>query len=117
MYRVSNLGKVQTKFIKMSKGAPLLGEWRDKKLKKSKTDKHGGYYLTFSYGSNQVRLHLFMWEFFKGPRTKGLVINHKDGDRDNCAIDNLEEITQKENIKNLRMRGNFRAFGKLMAPL
>lgn len=97
-YRVSSLGKVESKFT---------GKWTPKKLKKSKTDGNGGYYLTFRFGNKHVRLHTFMWERFKGPRRPGFVINHIDGNRMNCAISNLEEVTQKENIQNLIQRGNF----------
>lgn len=53
-----------------------------------------------------------MWEVWKGPRKSGTVINHIDGDRSNNSIDNLEEITQKENIENLIKRGKFKLFGK-----
>lgn len=106
------MGRVQTKFVRMEKGQPVLGEWRDKVLKKSKTDSNGGFYLTFNYSGRHVRLHIFMWEVFKGPRIKGMVINHIDGNRMNCAIDNLEEVSQKENIRNLRMRGNHVLWGR-----
>jgi hypothetical protein len=103
LYRVSESGIVQSRFS---------GEWKDKKLKKSKTDQNGGFYLTFSFGRRHVRLHIFMWEMFKGPRKAGHVINHIDGDRTNCAIWNLEEVTQKENIQNLIQRGKFRGYYK-----
>lgn len=108
MYRISNHGRVQTRYNFQTK--KLGEEWFDKALKKSKTDENGGWYLTFSINDKHVRLHIFMWEIWKGPRTKGLVINHIDGDRSNCAIWNLEEVTQKKNIENLIARGNFKGF-------
>jgi hypothetical protein len=101
-YRINKLGQVES---------CSSGLWKPMKTKKSKTDKYGGYYLTVSIDGHK-RLHLLMWEMFKGPRRKGFVINHKDGDRDNCALDNLEEITQKDNIKNIIERGKFKLFGK-----
>lgn len=88
------------------------GLWKDLKRKKSKSDKHGGYYLTVSLPGGHKKVHHLVWEVFKGPRRKGYVINHKDGDRENCSLDNLEEITQKKNIENLIDRGNFKLFGK-----
>lgn len=103
LYRASECGRIQSNFS---------GEWKDKKLKKSKTDKNGGFYMTFSFGRGHIRLHCFMWELFRGPRRPGFVINHIDGNRENNAIWNLEEVTQKENIKNLRDRGNFKGFVK-----
>lgn len=42
---------------------------------------------------------LFALAFIPYPRNvRDLIINHKDGDRSNDALDNLEWITQKENI-------------------
>ncbi len=115
MYRISTTGVVETCFNFQTKKVDNI--WRPKALKKSKTDKYGGFYLTFRAGSEQIRLHLFMWETWKGPRTPGKVINHIDGNRENCAIDNLEEITQKENILNLIKRGGFKLFGKPHTPM
>lgn len=102
-YRVSSLGYVESNHS---------GEWKVKKVKKSKSDSRGGFYLTISLSKGHKRVHHLMWEVFKGPRKKGYVINHIDGDRENNSIDNLEEVTQKENIKNLIDRGNFKPFGK-----
>ncbi len=112
-YRISNAGVVQSRY---RTNKVLTNTWADKKLKKSKTDARGGFYMTFSLTTGHVRLHTFMWETFRGPRTKGMVINHIDGDRTNCAIWNLEEITQKENVENLIKRGNFKLFGNPHTP-
>lgn len=43
-------------------------------------------------------LHHFVWELFHGQRTKGKVIHHIDGNCQNNAIENLEEITQHEHM-------------------
>lgn len=102
-YRISKCGIVQSKFS---------GGWKNLKRKKSKTDQFGGFYITVSCMNRHHRVHLLMWDLWKGPRRKGYVINHKDGDRENCALDNLEEITQKENIQNVIQRGKFKLFGK-----
>lgn len=107
-YRVSNSGIVQSK--------AKSDEWFNKKLKKSKTDQHGGYYMTFCMTGTHVRLHRFMWETFKGPIPPKMVINHIDGDRENNAIWNLECVTQSENMKNLIARGNFRGFRRKSEP-
>lgn len=47
--------------------------------------------------STTIYLHRFVYEAFNGPIPKGLVINHKDEDKLNNSLDNLEAITQKEN--------------------
>ena len=84
------------------------GTWKDKKFKKSKSDRNGGWYLTFSLGHSHKRVHHAVWETFVGPRQKGLVINHIDGNRENNALSNLEEVTQKDNVANMIARGTYR---------
>lgn len=46
----------------------------------------------------QVRVHRFVWECHRGEIPDGLVINHKDGDKTNNSIDNLEVVTHRVNI-------------------
>lgn len=43
--------------------------------------------------------HRCVWVWFNGEIEDGLVINHKDFDRANNKIENLELLTQAENIK------------------
>ena len=43
--------------------------------------------------------HRIIWYFYYGKFDESLVINHKDFDRANNDINNLELITQKENIE------------------
>lgn len=102
-YQVSETGIVMSRHS---------GLWKTLKQKKSKSDKHGGFYLTVSLPGGHKKLHHLVWECFKGPRRKGYVINHIDGNRMNCALSNLEEITQKANIANVIARNNFKLFGK-----
>lgn len=105
-YRISEAGEVESS---------TSGDWKPLKKKKSKSDKHGGFYLTVSLHEapgGHKKLHHLVWECFMGPRRKGYVINHIDGDRTNCALWNLEEITQKANIANVIARNKFKLFGK-----
>lgn len=42
----------------------------------------------------QVQLHRIVWAAFKGiPKDPKLVINHKDGNKQNCRLSNLELVT------------------------
>lgn len=102
-YQVSEAGHVMSRHS---------GEWKTLKQKKSKSDKWGGFYLTVSLPGGHKKLHHLVWECFRGPRRKGYVINHIDGNRENCALSNLEEITQKANMANVMARGKFKLFGK-----
>ena len=42
-------------------------------------------------------VHRLVWESFNGPIPEGLEVNHKDEDKSNNALDNLELVTHKYN--------------------
>lgn len=44
-------------------------------------------------------VHALVWMAFRGTRPNGLEINHKDGNKRNNRLENLELITHSENIK------------------
>lgn len=48
--------------------------------------------------SKLCHAHHLVWETFVGPRNKKLVINHKDGNKANSNLNNLEEVTKKEDV-------------------
>lgn len=43
-------------------------------------------------------LHRIIWETFNGPIPPGYEIDHKDNDRGNNALSNLQLVTHKQNI-------------------
>lgn len=45
----------------------------------------------------QVSIHRFIWEVFNGDIDNKFIINHKDGDKTNNALSNLELVTNSEN--------------------
>lgn len=65
-----------------------------------------GYYshinvswITNSGEKKQKGLHRLVFEYFKHPIPAKMVINHIDGVKNNNRIDNLECISQSQNIK------------------
>ena len=61
-----------------------------------------GYYLVRKmYNSHTYHFceHRVIWYFCNGEFDESLTINHKDFDRTNNNINNLELVTQKENIR------------------
>ena len=60
-----------------------------------------GYYAV-DIQQHQVRhrsyVHRMVWEAFRGPIPSGLEINHRDGNRKNNHIDNLEIVTRSDNM-------------------
>ncbi len=57
-------------------------------LKFTRDDKTG-YYLNSTV---RKRMHRYVWEFFNGPIPKFYQVHHKDGDKSNNDISNLELI-------------------------
>ena len=58
-----------------------------------------GYLMVALSGAKTRRayVHHLVAEAFLGSRPDGMVINHKDRDRTNNAVDNLEYVSRKEN--------------------
>jgi hypothetical protein len=65
---------------------------------------NNGYYR-FKLNNKPLFEHVFIAEMFLGKRPDGLVINHKDGNKLNNNIDNLEYVTIAENIRHAVING------------
>lgn len=71
------------------------------KGKKLSRQCRNGYYMlrkTYDHHTYYFMEHRVIWYFVNGSIDENLVINHKDFDRTNNAIENLELITQTENV-------------------
>ena len=69
---------------------------------------HDGYYhvrLTSPFGSRTCRLHKLVAETFLGPRPEKHDVNHKDGNKLNNRVDNLEYCTRSENVAHAYKNG------------
>ena len=91
-YQVSNTGKVKSMSYKQS-GVPGI-------LRTS--DNGSGYQRVLLYNDNkkhrEYRVHRLVWEAFMGPIPEGLQINHKDENKSNNSLENLEIVTPKQNV-------------------
>jgi hypothetical protein len=56
-------------------------------------------YLTFKKNGKNISIHRYVWKFFKGEIKNRLTVNHKDGNKLNNEISNLELMTFSENSK------------------
>lgn len=64
---------------------------------KFRKDKATGYYLSSRrIGNRRKRLHVYVWEKANGSVPNGYDIHHKDGDKDNNEIGNLQLLTRSE---------------------
>ena len=90
-------------FVKMLKNRGCYigedGHIRRKKGTLASKLMRNGYYLTSAQYDNKMYYfmeHRVVWVWYNGNIPDNLVINHKDYDRANNRIDNLELVTQKE---------------------
>ena len=100
LYQVSNTGKVKSLNYKHS-GLPGIMAPRDNGC--------GYQYVYIRNTDNKYkscRVHRLVWETFVGPIPEGLQINHKDENKSNNSLRNLELMTPKQNnnygTKNIR---------------
>lgn len=59
---------------------------------------NAGYLAAMS--TKHFLFHRAIWETFNGEIPKGMVIDHKNGNRLDNSLDNLQCVTQKENVNN-----------------
>lgn len=82
---------------------------RSKKGTLSSKLMRNGYYMTSAQYDGKTYYfmeHRVIWVWHNGAIPAGLVINHKDYNRANNAIENLELLTQKENTEYSRCHHN-----------
>ena len=94
---------------------------RSGKILKQRYERRGYKRVNFSVdGFHETKLvHLLVAEAFLGPKENDKVqVNHIDGNKDNCAVENLEYCTPSENTVHafdlgLRARGSSHGMAKL----
>ena len=88
LYQASNLGRIRS--LKRNK-VRILKPCRNK----------NGYYMVNLYRNNVSKVssvHRLVWLVFNGPVPEGLQINHRDEDKANNALLNLELVTPSQNV-------------------
>ena len=99
-YLISNLGRLVSKSIYNgnSQSKPLFGEYR--LVKPAKQNR--GYDEVYPYGPGGKRtyilLHRLVWSSFIDVIPSPFVIDHKNADKKDNRLINLQMITRSENI-------------------
>jgi len=108
-YEVSNQGHV--KRVKRGKGAVNLGH-------NLSPNKNPGGYLTVYLSKDTKRsakmVHLLVAQAFIGP-ANGREVNHKDGIKVNCFLENLEYTTRRGNADHAKAHGLYHRGTQLKA--
>ena len=105
LYEVSNLGRVRSN--------PKIrdGKYRNEfKILKPRINYLGYYEICLSKNNNPDprTIHELVAQHFIGERPNKMVINHKNHNKLDNKISNLEYCTQKENVRKAIVMGNFR---------
>lgn len=97
-YQVSNLGNVRSKGV----WTPTKGgakQYRAGRVLKPMVNRYGYLYVCLSDGKHKKNksIHRLVMAAFVGESE--LTVNHKDEDKANNALDNLEYLTAEENLQ------------------
>ena len=97
------------KFFSLTGGGIALREVKPHYTPGMQNYKGGSIYPKMhNFGSN---CHHLMWETWVGPRTKGMEIDHINGNKMDWSLANLEEVTPAENRKRAKILRCMRAAG------
>lgn len=98
-YEVSSKGRVRR--------VTPSGRYKEHRLLQGEVTQKGYILITLTVEKVRIRikLHRLVAAAFLGPLPLGLQVNHKDGNKANNAIDNLEYVTLAENIKHRDAHG------------
>jgi len=106
-YQVSNLGRVKSK----DRWSPINGGLRffAGKMMKLSLNHYGYLHVSFTINGKGkcINAHqLVAWAFF-GEQLPGIQVNHIDGNKQNNSINNLEYVTNSQNIQHACDTGLF----------
>jgi hypothetical protein len=116
-YQVSNFGRVKAKervmFYDRNRGCGIEKKTVYERIRKPKFNKHTGYLMVGLNGKGKsvnVTVHsmvakAFIFNYIGEGKGKGLCTNHKDGNKLNNNLENLEVIKIADNVRHMFNNG------------
>lgn len=104
-YSVSNLGRLKRNKCDRANNKRYEGRLLKFNISKKAQYAYPRARLSIDGKKFNVRLHSLVAEAFLGPKPHGLDVNHKDGNKLNSKIDNLEYVTRSQNIRHAMKLG------------
>lgn len=108
LYQVSNLGNIKSLNRTIENKGSIGGEYRIKEKNRAQTISKTGYYICTLYKKGKGRtfkVHRLIAEVFIDNPDNLPIINHKDGNKLNNSIDNLEWCDYSHNNKEAYKQG------------
>lgn len=104
LYQVSNYGKIRSvdRLVAHNNGGEQFIKGKNKKIQIRDKDGYGQVNLYKDGKYKTLKVHRIVAEAFLGKCDENLQINHKDWDRKNNKIENLEWCTAKYNVEHRR---------------
>lgn len=95
-YEVSSIGRLRVSGIDQLGRKRHLGRILAVKFNR---DGYLRYFISQNSNRKNITAHLAVALAFLGPRQEGLYVNHKNGDKTDNRVENLEYVTSSENYR------------------
>lgn len=110
VYEISNFGNVRRRLTRRRYKAGMEIKQFFFNGKNSKSRGYKKITITRDGKHTSFRVHTLVAQAFLGKKPDGYSINHKDMNKANNRIDNLEYVTQKQNMQHAVLNGAFKNF-------
>lgn len=94
IYSIHKNGEIR-RIIKYKNGKNRI---RCNRLQNYIAERYMGITLREGKKFYRIRIHKMIWIYYKGKVPEGKELNHKDGNKSNNSLNNLELVTHKENM-------------------